>query len=80
MTNYSKLLADMTPEKLAQLNVHMIIVNQSQPFYMTSTGQLFDFNHLADAVKYEYTWLTKELESPTTDPSIKVETDNQDSE
>ena len=80
MTNYSKLLANMTPEKLAQLNVHMIIVNQSQPFYMTSTGQLFDFNHLADAVKYEYNWLTKELESPTTDPSIKVETDNQDSE
>ena len=80
MTNYSKLLADMTPEKLAQLNVHMIIVNQSQPFYMTSTGQLFDFNNLADAVKYEYNWLTKELESPTTDPSIKVETDNQDSE
>lgn len=57
MTNYRRILSQMTPEKMANANVKVVIVNNSQPFYITSSGQLFNFDDFDSAVKYEYDWL-----------------------
>ena len=57
MTNYRRIMSQMTPEKMANANVKVVIVNNSQPFYVTSSGQLFNFDDFDSAVKYEYDWL-----------------------
>lgn len=57
MTNYRRIMSQMTPEKMANANVKVVIVNNSQPFYITSSGQLFNFDDFDSAVKYEYDWL-----------------------
>lgn len=57
MTNYEKIMQEMTPETLANLRVKQIIVNQSEPFYVTSAGQLYTFDNLRGAVIAEYNWL-----------------------
>lgn len=64
MTNYDKIMKEMTIEQMANLRVRMIIVNSAEPFYMTSTGQLFSYNNLNEAVKYEYRYLTTTLDQP----------------
>lgn len=65
MTNYELIMKEMTPEKLTQMNVKPVILNNSEPFYLTSVGQLFPFtrNGLQDAVNFEYRWLTEDHEN-----------------
>lgn len=53
-------MREMNIDKLARINVHMVIVNQSEPFYVTSTGQMFPFDRLEDAIAFEYQWLNSE--------------------
>jgi hypothetical protein len=50
-------MATMTPEKMANLNVHLVQVNGEQLFWMTSIGQLYAFADKKKAVEAEYTWL-----------------------
>ena len=57
MTNYEKIMQDMTPERLAEINVKLVTVNNTNLFYMTSSGQLFNTSQFDDAVRYEYDWL-----------------------
>ncbi len=46
MTNFEKIMQEMNPETMANLRVKQIIVNNSEPFYVTSTGQLYTFDKL----------------------------------
>lgn len=57
MTNFEKIMQEMNPETMANLRVKQIIVNNSEPFYVTSTGQLYTFDNLRGAVIAEYNWL-----------------------
>lgn len=61
-TIYAAIMASMTPEKLADLGVKLIYVNNSDLFWVTSVGQLYPFSNRAQAVEAEYTWL---LSNPT---------------
>lgn len=57
MKNYDRIMQDMTPERMAEVNVKLVTVNNTNLFYMTSSGQLFNTNQYNDAVRYEYNWL-----------------------
>lgn len=61
MTNYQKIMQEMNPETMANLRVKQIIVNNSEPFYVTSTGQLYSFDNLRSAVIAEYNWLISNI-------------------
>lgn len=61
MTNYEKIMQEMNPETLANLRVKQIIVNNAEPFYVTSSGQLYAFNDLRSAVIAEYNWLISNI-------------------
>ena len=64
-TNYDECLHSMSLERMALLNVRLIIVNNSEPFYVTSTGQLFNFKDLNSAITYETEWLKKPCNNPS---------------
>ena len=57
MKNYDKIMNEMTPERLAEVNVKLVTVNSTNLFYMTSSGQLFPTSQFPQAVAYEYNWL-----------------------
>lgn len=61
MTNYEKIMAEMTPEKFAQISLKPTLINNSEMCYMTSTGQLFPFSNVRDALEYEFRYLTMEV-------------------
>lgn len=65
MTNYEFQLQSMDVQKFAQKNVNLILVNNSELYYLTSTGQLFPFTAegLRTAVAYEYQWLCNPCET-----------------
>lgn len=67
MTNYEQILNSMTAEQFAQIMTKPVIVNNSDIFYMTSTGQLFPFNQqgLSDAVNFEYHFLMQQVPENT---------------
>ena len=60
-TNYDIMMQEMTLEKLARKNVQLIIVNGQEPFYVTTTGQLFNFNDLKSAIEFEMRYLSMEV-------------------
>jgi hypothetical protein len=55
---YDVVMANMTVDKLAEMGVRLIYVNNSDLFWVTSGGQLYPFNDRAHAVEAEYNWLT----------------------
>lgn len=62
MKNYDAIMQSMTPERMAEINVKLVTVNNTNLFYMTSSGQLFPTTQFDDAVRYEYRWLTADPE------------------
>lgn len=72
MTNFEKIMQEMNPETMANLRVKQIIVNNSEPFYVTSTGQLYTFDNLRGAVIAEYNWLISNI--PETNKNNTEET------
>lgn len=58
ITNYDAMMKDMTIEKLAIKNVQLVIVNGQEPFYVTTTGQLFNFNDRKAAIEFEMRYLS----------------------
>lgn len=56
-SNYKIMMEQMTPEALAEKNVHLVTVDNRRLFYMTSSGQLFNSNQFEAAVQHEYAWL-----------------------
>ena len=61
ITNYDAMMKEMTIEKLAIKNVQLVIVNGQEPFYVTTTGQLFNFNDRKAAVECEMRYLSMEV-------------------
>ena len=76
MKNYDKIMEEMTPEIMANQRVKMVIVNQSEPFYMTSRGQLYSINNLHSAVVDEFNYLITDI--PGTEPELTRTTDVDD--
>lgn len=60
-TNYDVMMQEMTIEKLAIKNVQLVIVNGQEPFYVTTTGQLFNFNDRKSAIEFEMRYLSMEV-------------------
>lgn len=55
--NYDMIMRQMTPELLAEKNVHLVTVDNRRLFYMTSSGQLFNNTDYDAAIQHEYQWL-----------------------
>ena len=70
MTVYEKTIKEMTPEKFAVVSVKPAVLNGTEMFYVTSSGQLFPFNQegLQSAVNYQYQLLMQESNDGTTNP------------
>lgn len=75
MRNYDAIMQTMTPEKMAEMNVKLVTVNNTNLFYMTSSGQLFNTNQYNDAVVYEYNWLTNDPEAKDTESCDRCQVD-----
>ena len=56
-TIYEVLMSRMTPDQLASLGVKLISVNNSELFWVTTTGQLYNFDSKQRALEAEYAWL-----------------------
>ena len=65
ITNYDAMMKEMTIEKLAMKNVQLVIVNGQEPFYVTTTGQLFNFNDRKAAIEFEMRYLSMEVPKQT---------------
>lgn len=61
ITNYDAMMKEMTIEKLASKNVQLVILNGQEPFYVTTTGQLFNFNDRKAAIEFEMRYLSMEV-------------------
>ena len=75
MTNFEKLVNSLTPENITEISVKLITVNNSQLFWVTSSGQLFPYENRESAVRYEYNWLItdNDVEDVNGDtPQIKI--------
>lgn len=57
MTNYEKIMNNMTIENLAYNNVKLVHLNNRELYYLTSSGQLFGMSEYEAAVNHEYNWL-----------------------
>jgi len=61
MTNYDRIMRDMTVEQMAELLVEPLEeADSGMVFYHTSTGGSYDYD---DAVKAEIEWLKKECDA-----------------
>ena len=56
-TVYEVVMASMTPQKLANLGVKLVSINSRELYWVTSVGQLYEFNAYDQAVQAEYNWL-----------------------
>lgn len=56
-TVYQAKLDNMTPQEMADIGVNLVTVNNSELFWLTSTGQLYLFGDRQSAVDAEYNWL-----------------------
>ena len=58
MTNYDRIMRDMTIEKMAKLLIEPLEqADSGMVFYHTATGGSYDYD---DAIKAEIEWLKKE--------------------
>lgn len=75
MTVFEKTMKEMTAEKFAVMSVKPAVLNGTEMFYVTSSGQLFPFTQegLQNAVNYQYQLLTQQAEEPMTNPEVKTE-------
>lgn len=70
MTKYEEIMKNMTPETLATLGVKMVTLNNTELYYVTSSGQLYPTNEYDRALVHEFNWLT---EAPVEDNEIESE-------
>lgn len=63
MNVFEKMKTEMTPEFLASILVKPAVVNGTDMYYMTTSGQLFSFDNqgLQKAVDYQYQILMREV-------------------
>ena len=72
MTNYENIISQMTPERFADYSLKLVLVN-NQPFYMTSSGQLYPTTKYEDALRHEYSILTTVM--PGTEEKAETQTE-----
>lgn len=63
MTRFEELKKNLTLEQLAQFEVKLCIVNGSEPYYVTTTGQLYPMNPQSykAALQQEATFWAQEI-------------------
>lgn len=78
MTLYDKTMKEMTAEKFAMLNVKPAVMNGSEMFYVTTSGQLFPFTNegLQNAVNYQFQIFNQEIKEPETEGTDKISEDS----
>lgn len=57
MRNYDSIMNTMNERTMAELRVHLVTVNNSQLYYLTSSGQLFLTSEYEAAIQHELNWL-----------------------
>lgn len=57
MTNFEKLLNAMTLETFMDMSIRLVVVNHSKLCWLTSSNQLFDYEHYNHAYQHELNWL-----------------------
>ena len=79
MTNYEHIISQMTPENFASYSLKLVLVN-NQPFYMTSSGQLYPTTKYEDALRHEYSILTTVIPGTEekTEEKAEAQTDTTD--
>lgn len=65
MTQFEKLKETLTVEQFASMTVKLAIMNGSDPYYVTTTGQLYPMNQrgLDAAIRHETQFWNSELAS-----------------
>lgn len=73
MNVFEQTMKEMTPECLASILVKPAVVNGTDMYYMTTSGQLFTFDKegLQKAVDYQYQILMREITQPTKESDNK---------
>lgn len=73
MNVFEQTMKEMTPECLASILVKPAVVNGTDMYYMTTSGQLFTFDKegLQKAVDYQYQILMREIPQATKDSDNK---------
>ena len=73
MNVFEQTMKEMTPECLASILVKPAVVNGTDMYYMTTSGQLFTFDKegLQKAVDYQYQILMREIKQATKESDNK---------
>lgn len=73
MNVFEQTMKEMTPECLASILVKPAVVNGTDMYYMTTSGQLFTFEKegLQKAVDYQYQILMREITQVTKESDNK---------
>ena len=73
MNVFEQTMEEMTPECLASILVKPAVVNGTDMYYMTTSGQLFTFDKegLQKAVDYQYQILMREITQATKESDNK---------
>lgn len=73
MNVFEQTMKEMTPECLASILVKPAVVNGTDMYYMTTSGQLFTFDKegLQKAVDYQYQILMREIIQATKESDNK---------
>ena len=63
MTRFDEVIKNITVKEFATLNVKLVILNNSEPFYLTSTGQLYPMSQkgFEAAVQHEEAFWSTEV-------------------
>lgn len=77
-TNFDRIVKSLTPETFASMVVKVAVINGTDPFYVTTTGQLYPFNRngwLA-AVDHEIKFLSAPCKDEKEDEEDQVKIPN----
>ena len=53
MNVFEKQIKEMSIRDLAELNVQLVVINNSQLMWLTSSGQLFPYDNRTEALNFE---------------------------
>ena len=73
MNVFDQTMKEMTPECFASVLVKPVVINGTDLYYMTTSGQLFTFDKegLQKAVDYQYQILMQEIPEASKEPDNK---------
>ena len=69
MTNFDKIKENLTADILAKLTVRLVVINNNELYYATSTGQLYPMTSegLDAAIKHETKFWNAPIDDKTND-------------